>query len=67
MNIPVFELKRQFQQIKGEINKTIKEVLNSGFYILGKNVTGSVRTFPASMVRIFSVALVSLIQKILLA
>ena len=38
MNIPVFELKRQFQQIKGEINKTIKEVLNSGFYILGKNV-----------------------------
>ena len=39
MKIPVFDLKRQFQDIKGEINKVVKEVLSSGFYILGKNVS----------------------------
>ena len=39
MKIPVFELKRQFQEIKGEINKVVKEVLSSGFYILDENVS----------------------------
>ncbi len=38
MKIPVFDLKRQFQEIKPEIDKSVKEVLNSGSYILGKNV-----------------------------
>ena len=39
MNVPVFDLTRQFQEIKGEINKGVKEVLASGSYILGKNVS----------------------------
>ncbi len=39
MKIPVFDLTRQFQEIKGEINKSVKEVLVSGSYILGKNVS----------------------------
>ena len=38
MKIPVFDLKRQTQQIKGEINKAVERVLNSGSYILGKEV-----------------------------
>jgi len=39
MKIPVFDLTRQFQEIKGEIDKSVKKVLSSGFYILGKNVS----------------------------
>lgn len=38
MKIPVFELTRQFHQVKGEINKGVKRVLNSGCYILDKEV-----------------------------
>ena len=38
MKIPVFELKRQFQEIKGEISTCVKGVLRSGSYVLGKNV-----------------------------
>ncbi len=43
--IPVFELKRQFQEIKTEIDKTVKKVLSSGFYILGKNVSAFEKEF----------------------
>jgi dTDP-4-amino-4,6-dideoxygalactose transaminase len=39
MKIPVFELKRQFQGIRDEINKAVRDVLSSGFYILGDNVS----------------------------
>ena len=47
MKIPVFELKRQYQEIKGEINKAVKETLGSGFYILGKNVSALEEEFAA--------------------
>lgn len=43
--IPVFDLKRQFQEIKGEIAKKVKEVLKNGFYILGKNVSAFEQEF----------------------
>jgi dTDP-4-amino-4,6-dideoxygalactose transaminase len=36
--IPVVNLKRQYNSIKGEINKSINEVLKSGWFILGENV-----------------------------
>lgn len=39
MDIPVFELKKQFQSIRNDIEECIKNVLSSGFYILGKNVS----------------------------
>jgi len=39
MKIPVFDLTRQYQQIKPEIDKKVKEVLGGGSYILDKNVS----------------------------
>ncbi len=39
MKIPVFDLTRQFQESKGEIFAGLKDVLASGSYILGKNVS----------------------------
>ncbi|UCB56911.1 MAG: DegT/DnrJ/EryC1/StrS family aminotransferase [Candidatus Omnitrophota bacterium] len=39
MNIPILDLKRQFRQIKSEVDKNVREVLASGSYILGKNVS----------------------------
>lgn len=38
MRIPSFDLKRQYQLIKPEIDQAIKEVLESGQFILGENV-----------------------------
>jgi dTDP-4-amino-4,6-dideoxygalactose transaminase len=43
--IPVFELKRQFQQIKGEIHKGVNRVLSSGFYALGREVSAFEKEF----------------------
>jgi dTDP-4-amino-4,6-dideoxygalactose transaminase len=45
MKIPVFDLKRQMRQIRPEIDKSIKEVLDSGSYILGKNVSAFEQEF----------------------
>ena len=45
MKIPVFDLKRQFQDIKSEIDKGVKKVLSSGCYILGKEVLSFEREF----------------------
>lgn len=45
MNIPVFELKRQFRSIGSEISKGAGEVLRSGFYILGKEVLAFEKEF----------------------
>lgn len=39
MQIPVFDLKRQINETKGEINKAAATVLSSGSYVLGKNVS----------------------------
>lgn len=36
--IPIFELNRQYKEIEEEINAAIQGVLNSGWYILGKQV-----------------------------
>jgi dTDP-4-amino-4,6-dideoxygalactose transaminase len=36
--IPVVDLKRQYNSIKGDIDKAINEVLKSGWFILGENV-----------------------------
>lgn len=36
--IPLFDLSSQYKQLKNEIDKTIKETLFSGSYILGKKV-----------------------------
>jgi len=38
MKVPLLDLTRQYQSIKGEINHVIKEVLESQHFILGENV-----------------------------
>ncbi len=38
LKIPFLDLKRQYFAIKKEIDAAIKDVLNSGSYILGENV-----------------------------
>ncbi|MFH1889001.1 MAG: DegT/DnrJ/EryC1/StrS family aminotransferase [Candidatus Omnitrophota bacterium] len=38
MKIPVFALKEQFRKIKREVYPAVSRVLESGFYILGRNV-----------------------------
>jgi len=37
MNIPLTDLKVQYETIKDEINSAIKKVLNETDFILGKN------------------------------
>lgn len=37
--IPILDLTKQYQQLKPEIEKAVLEVLSSGCYILGKNVS----------------------------
>ena len=39
MIVPLLDLKKQYQQIKEEIEKKIKEVIESQYFILGPNVT----------------------------
>ncbi|MEW6354949.1 MAG: DegT/DnrJ/EryC1/StrS family aminotransferase [Planctomycetota bacterium] len=36
--IPILELKRQYQSIKGEIDAAVAQVFDSGWFVLGKNV-----------------------------
>lgn len=38
MNIPMVDLREQYKSIKKEIDKTIKEVVKSGWFIMGPNV-----------------------------
>jgi len=45
MRITVFELRRQFQEIKDDVELRVKDVLSSGFYILGKNVAAFEQEF----------------------
>ncbi|MFC1699353.1 DegT/DnrJ/EryC1/StrS family aminotransferase [Candidatus Omnitrophota bacterium] len=44
-NIPVFDLKRQFRGIKKEVLNSAQEVLGTGSYILGKNVSSFEQEF----------------------
>ena len=37
-NVPAFSLTQQNQSLKKELNKTVNEVIDSGMFILGKNV-----------------------------
>ncbi|MCX7795647.1 MAG: DegT/DnrJ/EryC1/StrS family aminotransferase [bacterium] len=39
MRIPSFDLKRQYQNLKMEINQILQEVMERGQFILGENVT----------------------------
>lgn len=39
MKIPSFDLKRQYQNLKLEIDKAVQDVMKSGQFILGENVT----------------------------
>lgn len=45
MKVPVLDLKKQHQLIKGQIDKIVKEVLSSGFYVLGKHVRAFEKKF----------------------
>lgn len=38
MRVPLLDLKPQYEQIKKEVEEAVKEVLHSGYYILGPNV-----------------------------
>ncbi len=38
MNIPVFDLKRQYENLKTEIDNAFKSVLENGIFVLGENV-----------------------------
>ena len=38
MNIPVFDLKRQYEQLKTELDNALTNVFESGSFVLGKNV-----------------------------
>ena len=38
MRVPLLDLKRQYQNIKKEIDQAVQSVLDSGFFILGDNV-----------------------------
>jgi len=38
MQVPLVDLKSQYETIKNEINEAIEKVLSSGNYILGSNV-----------------------------
>ena len=39
MNIPLIDLKAQYNTLSDELNEVVLEVLSSANYILGKNVT----------------------------
>jgi len=45
MKVKFLDLKTTYLELKSEINEAIKEVLNSGWYILGKNVETFEREF----------------------
>ncbi len=53
--IPFVDLKRQYSQIKGEIDEGVKEVLESGKYILGKNVDSFEAEFSGYLGKRYSV------------
>ena len=36
--IPIMDLKRQYRALKAEIDAAVHEVLDSGWFVLGKNV-----------------------------
>lgn len=38
MQVPLLDLKAQYKRVGKEINRVVKEVLESGYYILGSNV-----------------------------
>ena len=38
MKIPVFDLKRQYEQLKAELDNAFTNVFESGSFVLGKNV-----------------------------
>jgi len=59
MKIPVFDLTRQYQQIRPEISKKVKEVLSSGSYILGKNVSLLEKEFAKYCAAKYAVAVAS--------
>lgn len=40
MKVPLVELVRQYQEIRGDIDSGIRSVLEKGVFILGENVTG---------------------------
>jgi dTDP-4-amino-4,6-dideoxygalactose transaminase len=45
IKVPVFDLKRQYREIKREIDAGVSNVLVGGFYILGENVAAFEREF----------------------
>ena len=47
MNIPFFNLTRQYQTIKNEIDEAIQRVLDRGFFILGEELSSLEKEFAA--------------------
>lgn len=47
MNIPSFDLTRQYESIRGEMDQAVAEVLKSGWYILGAQVEAFEHEFAA--------------------
>lgn len=45
IKIPMIDLKKQYESIKDDINKVIKDVIESGWFILGENVKKFERGF----------------------
>ena len=45
MKVPVFDLARQVAAIRGEVDATMAEVLDSAYFILGKQVEAFEREF----------------------
>jgi len=65
--IPVMELKRQYESIKQEIDEAVASVLDSGWFVLGKNVAAFEEEFAAYCGTRFAVGVGSGVEALHLA
>lgn len=65
--IPILELKRQYQSIKSEIDEAVAAVLESGWFVLGKQLEAFEQEFAAYCGTAFAVGVGSGVEAIHLA